>query len=210
MGVEKWEQYYQKNSIIVNLIEKINKLYFTKIFEKGLCPSDSSLILEPGCGSGLTSARLAKKGHKVVVLDISENALKTARQNFVNLKLPFLGVKADICHMPFKNNIFDMVWNQGVIEHFNNPEVVVREMFRLIKQDGKLILYVPAFLSFLHITYFCLNALKLDKLWPFDRQIFFKNSYLKKVMDLAGCSNINIKRMFFSSFNLSLKGVCRK
>lgn len=210
MRVEKWEQYYQKGGVIVNLIERINQFYFTKIFEKGLCPSDSSLILEPGCGSGLTSARLVEKGHKVFVLDISENALKTARQNFVKFNAPFFGVRADICHMPFKDSLFDMVWNQGVIEHFNNPEVVVREMFRLVKQNGKLVLYVPAFLSFLHIIYFCLNALKLDKLWPFDKQIFFKKSSLRHSMKLAGCNNILIKRMVFSTFNLSLKGVCKK
>jgi SAM-dependent methyltransferase len=47
--------------------------------------------------------------------------------------------------MPFKDNTFDLVYNSGVIEHFQEPDNVeaIREMGRVTKANGKVIVIVP-------------------------------------------------------------------
>jgi ubiquinone/menaquinone biosynthesis C-methylase UbiE len=42
-------------------------------------------------------------------------------------------VVADAEHLPFKNNAFDYVYSNHVIEHVSNPEVMLREMVRVTK-----------------------------------------------------------------------------
>ena len=43
---------------------------------------------------------------------------------------------ADAHYLPFKNETFDGVWIQAVLEHVVSPETVVKEIFRVLKNDG--------------------------------------------------------------------------
>jgi len=82
------------------------------------------------------SSRLAKQGYEVTVLDITENALKTARSNFIKNKTNGEFVKADIFKMPFESETFDIVWNQGVIEHFDDIKGPI--LTKLIEETNEL------------------------------------------------------------------------
>ncbi len=59
-----------------------------------------------------------------------------------NCKNPVLG---SIFKIPFKDNIFDLVYNSGVIEHFKDPDNVaaIAEMARVTKPSGRIIIIVP-------------------------------------------------------------------
>ena len=196
---EPWDKYYKKDKTSVNIIEKINKSYFSVVFEhyfEQYAPKiKNTKILEAACGSGLMSSRLSKKGANTYLLDFSTYALKDANKNFKNKNQVFLGTKADIMNMPFKDNSFDIVWNQGVIEHFDNPDKIVKEMLRVTKKEGIVIIFVPAYLSPLHIIYNILLATKTINLWPFDLQTFFKTKELKKIAKNMGYSKFIAKRL---------------
>jgi|ETNmetMinimDraft_11_1059920.scaffolds.fasta_scaffold38945_2 2-polyprenyl-3-methyl-5-hydroxy-6-metoxy-1,4-benzoquinol methylase len=211
-AAEKWNSYYSKKSLVSRVIEWIIELYFSRAFEKDFKRITKNLkgkIIEPGCGSGLMSSRLAKQGYEVTVLDITENALKTARSNFIKNKTNGEFVKADIFKMPFESETFDIVWNQGVIEHFDDIKGVVKEMNRLVKKDGYLVIFVPAYNSPLHLIYRILTILNLKKLWPFDDQIFFKKKQLFNVMKASGVDPVRVRRvkgsLFFSLVSYSRK-----
>lgn len=213
--LEKWESYYEKKSPVVKAIEWVNEGYFSKYFERVFKkalgkPVKNLHILEPGCGSGIMSARLAQQGAKVYLLDISPNALKTAQFNFKRKNtVPAESIQGDLLAMPLADKCMDVVWNQGVIEHFTDRKVVVKEMFRVIKPGGKIIILVPGFLSPLHIVYLMLSALRLKKLWPFDDQDFIKQKELRENLEAVGANNIKTRRLI-GSFGLSIIGYGEK
>ena len=194
-----WDNYYQKDKPVVNLIEKINEVYFSRVFEhyfKKYTPQLFNLkILEAACGSGLMSSRLATQGAETQLLDLSANALKVATENYRKTGQEFRGRQADILKMPYNDNTFDVVWNQGVLEHFNNPEMVVEEMLRVTKKGGVVILFVPAYLSPLHIVYKLLETAKLLNLWVFDKQVFFRTKKLRNIAKRVNCSEYTAKRL---------------
>lgn len=213
--LEKWDSYYEKKSPIVKAIELVNEQYFSKYFERVFKkalgkPVKKLSILEPGCGSGIMSARLAQQGAKVHLLDISCNALKTVNWNFRRKKAePAGAINGDITAMPIADNSMDVVWNQGVIEHFTDRKIIVKEMFRLVKPGGKIIIFVPGYMSALHMVYMTLSALGLKKLWPFDDQDFLKKKELYEDLKAAGAKKIKVKRLL-GSFGLSLLGYGEK
>jgi SAM-dependent methyltransferase len=92
--------------------------------------------LEIGCGSAKLSALLAKDGLEVFGVDLSPQALRVARNNF-----QYLGVRghvaiADAFALPFEAEQFDLVFSTGLLEHFRDPERIIREMLRTLRPGG--------------------------------------------------------------------------
>ncbi len=57
---------------------------------------------------------------------------------------------ADAHYLPFKNETFDGVWIQAVLEHVVSPETVVNEIFRVLKNDGLVYSEIP-FMQQIHM-----------------------------------------------------------
>ena len=212
----KWDIYYakyKKKAFVISLVEWVNKNYFIPVFMDELYKlvrkKEGLTILEPGCGSGLMSSYLAKK-NIVTVLDISEIALCVAKDNFNNKNARGEFVLGDLHNMSFRDDSFDVVWNQGVLEHFKDPTAAIKEMIRVTKRGGYIIIFIPAFLSPLHFIYFFLALCGLKNLWPFEEQEFFPAKTFKRFMRQAGCRNTEIKRLWFKSIGFSQVGYCQK
>jgi SAM-dependent methyltransferase len=97
--------------------------------------------LEVGCGSARLSAFLARQGHSAVCLDYSLNAIAAARRNFSRLGLtagPVAGrfLLGDAFRLPFRSGSFDAVLSTGLLEHFEDPSGIVREMVRVLAPGG--------------------------------------------------------------------------
>lgn len=101
-----------------------------------------NLILDLGSGSGVIS-KLASQENKVISCDISLNCIKNC------LKLnPFSGgVVGDALELPFKNESIDVVLCIELIEHLIDPNQCIKEVHRILKRDGILIISTPNFLS---------------------------------------------------------------
>ncbi len=56
----------------------------------------------------------------------------------------------DAHHLPFKNQTFDGVWIQAVLEHVVSPEMVVKEIFRVLKNNGHVYSEIP-FMQQIHM-----------------------------------------------------------
>ena len=56
----------------------------------------------------------------------------------------------DAHYLPFKEKTFDAVWIQAVLEHVVSPESVVKEIFRVIKNDGIVYSEIP-FMQQIHM-----------------------------------------------------------
>ena len=97
-------------------------------------------ILESGCGTGRWMAFFEKLGHQAFGVDDSAGPLRVARAHDARLRL----VRGDIVGSPFRDASFDAVFSSYVAEHFEDgPQALLREIHRLLKPDGLLILIVP-------------------------------------------------------------------
>lgn len=102
-------------------------------------------ILEIGAGTGRDSFPLAEHGASVVQLDYAHHSLTILKTQADERKLPTLIVGGDTFHLPFREGTFDVVFHQGLLEHFRKPfaEQLLRENIRVLKQGGFLLVDVP-------------------------------------------------------------------
>jgi ubiquinone/menaquinone biosynthesis C-methylase UbiE len=95
------------------------------------------LSLEIGCGIGYDSRYMAKKGAKVISLDLSFNNAYLALKGMHLLGLLGRSICADAERLPFKDNIFDVVYSFGVLHHTPDTQSAINEIHRVLKPDGK-------------------------------------------------------------------------
>lgn len=50
---------------------------------------------------------------------------------------------SDISHLPFRNNVFDIVTANMVVEHVENPAVLLAEVNRVLRPGGVFIIRTP-------------------------------------------------------------------
>lgn len=206
-----WDNFY-RNRGSHKLIRKINELYFASVFQKtllGILKKDRGSLLEAGCGEAIMSARLAKLGYAVTLLDISKSALEQAKLNFKLHHSKGAFVRGSIFKMRFPSNSFDATWNQGVIEHFDKAENAIKEMYRVTKKNGYVIILVPAMFSPLYFYDGLLKFLGLERYWPFEKQIFYSKSLLHQQILHATGIRPTVRRILFS-FGFSMVGYVKK
>ena len=125
----------------------------------------------------MASAKFAKDGYDVTCMDLSENALHKTKSLFKHMNLKAKFTLGDLFHTPIKDNEFDVVFNQGVMEHFRLDDLDasngVKEMLRVLKNDGTLVILVPAYFSPLFFIYKFFKVFNLlEKYWPYTDQDF--------------------------------------
>ena len=219
MTETKWDILYdtEKRTLFSKIEEFAINTYFSSAFTKAILTAakiKTGKIFEPGSGGGMACAQLAKKGFEITSMDLSENALRKGKSLFKSLSLDGKFTMGDLFHMPIKNEQFDVVFNQGVMEHFRlakmDASAGVKEMMRVVKKDGTLIILVPAYFSPLYFIYKLFKSLNLiEKYWPYTDQDFLHKHELYEMMEKAGCKNIKVRRLW-SSFFFSMIGYCKK
>jgi len=102
-------------------------------------------ILEIGAGTGRDSFPLAAVGARIVQLDYSVHSLKILRDLAQGLALPVDIVGGDTFRLPFKDGSFDIVFHQGLLEHFREPAAgnLLKENVRVLRPGGLLLIDVP-------------------------------------------------------------------
>jgi ubiquinone/menaquinone biosynthesis C-methylase UbiE len=60
-----------------------------------------------------------------------------------NHKTIKLCIHGDISHLPFLDEAFDLVTSNMVLEHLQNPEIQLQEIFRILKPEGLFIFHTP-------------------------------------------------------------------
>jgi SAM-dependent methyltransferase len=107
-------------------------------------PDPSGRLLEAGCGPAANGLNLAQRGAEVTGVDLSPNAVASAQQEFGRRGVPGRFVRGDVRALPFADSEFDFVYAGGVVEHFHELDEALRELLRVLRPDGRLLITVPA------------------------------------------------------------------
>lgn len=149
---ENWDKVAENYSLeIASDEEEIASELSVLISSLGL--SSGSSLLEIGSGSGHLSGLLAKQGYKVSLLDFSSIALEKAKLFFDKHNLQGNFIQADLTNLSSSDIEYDLVWNSGVMEHFNSE--ALEKAFKSIKNISSrfFIFLVPNPLSLPYLMY---------------------------------------------------------
>ncbi len=89
---------------------------------------EGALVLEPGCGCGKFGLAYALRGCEVILLDIDHEVVNYARRirgalnSLLGFPLPVQIKVGNIHRMHFAGNSFDVVFNEGVPQHWPDEE----------------------------------------------------------------------------------------
>jgi SAM-dependent methyltransferase len=103
-------------------------------------PGDTE-ILDAGCGSGRNMVELARLG-TVTGLELADASVAKARSRGVGRV-----VQGTLEAMPFDDDSFDLAVSFDVIEHLDNDRAALRELRRVVRPGGRLVVTVPAYQS---------------------------------------------------------------
>lgn len=121
-----------------------NEVFFNNAFNRIIkfCSiRKSDKILDAGCGSANHAIRLAKKGYNITAIDFSESVLKIARENLHNLNLldKVTLKQEDLTALSFADSSFDIAYCWGVLMHIPDIENAIKELCRVVKPEGYII-----------------------------------------------------------------------
>ena len=118
------EEYYQEHV-------RIHQEFLDEVWS-----SNPKRILEAGCGSGIMSVYFSKLGSECLAIDRDPQVLERAQKNTNDLGGNIRVVEGDIFRLSFEDKSFDVVFSQGVLEHFDDELIrsAVKEQLRVSKR----------------------------------------------------------------------------
>lgn len=110
-------------------------------------------ILDVGCGNGWVLSKFFREGAKCFGLDLTQKAIEISQKRFLLMhgKASFMIANAE--ELPFKDSCFDVVTAMGVLHHTPHIEKAIREIHRILRPGGKIILMLYHKNSVLHRFY---------------------------------------------------------
>ena len=139
--------------------DRVNELYKGELFDKKnqevcrqrinwICSqAEGERVLDYGCSQGIASIILGREGFRVTGIDIDSTVIDYAlseleqETDYVKQCVDFQLVSAG--HLDFDDDTFDSVLFGEVIEHLARPEVTLRELRRVLKPGGRVIITTP-------------------------------------------------------------------
>lgn len=156
--------------------------------------------LEVGCGKGNELVQLAQKGASCFGLDFSESAMAWMQTRLAKEGMRMPLVRGDARNLPFNIESFDLVFSQGVLEHFASPGEVLQEQRRVMRNGAIIVVEVPNKWNLYTIYKKILMAMKR---WPPGWETQYSPRELKEllrqngfeVLDCAGWDFFTLKVM---------------
>lgn len=106
----------------------------------------SCKIIDIGCGNGyfINEVKRLKASHDIehsfYGIDISAQAIEKAKRLYPGIDF----WPMDAVHLEYEDNFFDVIFSYGVIEHIYDVSVAIKEIGRVLKQNGLFFILLPS------------------------------------------------------------------
>lgn len=157
----------------------IRRIEWRKMFE-WLYPEEGEKILDVACGGGELSLKIAERGCEVYGIDVSENAISSAKRLSERAKITCEFEVGDAEHLPYPDEYFEKIICSSSLEHFRDDLKALKEMSRVLKPNGKLVLTTDSF------TYPINNELKEKHRKVASVVNYYTHEKLKERFDISG------------------------
>ena len=115
---------------------------------------NNEIILDYGCGPGndIVNFITYSNAKKIIGIDVSEKALNFAKRQIslydTNIPIEFIKITNNTTIIPLESNSVDYIICSGVLHHINNPLLILKEFFRILKVG-----------SYIHIMVYNYNSI---------------------------------------------------
>ena len=137
-----WRSIYSRDDVYAVIYQDRQAAVLSQV-ERLALPTGAR-VLDIGCGAGLTSVSLAKRGFVVDAMDVAprmlEQTKELARDSSVEEKVRTS--TGDVRHLPFPDRTFHLVVALGVLPWLHSLDGPVGEMARVLRAGGYLIITV--------------------------------------------------------------------
>jgi len=220
MGKETCKKnFYEKEEMVKTLVDADRSKKSFKILKDVIFNSsvEELKILDLGCGNGEFMKIIADLDRKVKVWGIDTSNLAINQVE----KKGFRGFVVDINRrkLPFPEDFFDIIYSGDVIEHLVDPDLMIKEVKRTLKEDGFLILTTPNLASWYNRLLLLFgfqpifSEVSTEKVFgrPGSEIVGHLRLYtlksLKDFLSHHGLKIINIEGAYFHGFNSILKAI---
>jgi len=135
-----WTDLYERKDLYARIYQDRRTTAIAFIDDLNLPPASAALDI--GCGPGLTTVALARKGYSVQAIDFLHEMAAATRHLSIDT-----GVQSqvgssvgDACRLPFCNSAFDVIVIVGVTEWLDSPDELLSEVARVLKPNGYLVI----------------------------------------------------------------------
>jgi len=146
-GVDlKSVQFYNSSETYLEILELRNESDYSAILDAIQSYAVNGSLLDYGCGVGLLSMLLAKRGFIVTGVDISEQFIRSAKRKFSEFSSITFEVIGEL-PLRYADGGFDVIATSAVLEHCTGVDAILLEFKRLLRTNGLLVIETPNMLS---------------------------------------------------------------
>jgi 2-polyprenyl-3-methyl-5-hydroxy-6-metoxy-1,4-benzoquinol methylase len=162
-------------------------------------------ILGAGCGTGRIEAWLAQEGAQITCLDHFMEALKVSRIHLQRSQATGHLAVGDLIKMPFSDKTFDCIYSGGVLEHFDDVSLPLKEYLRVTKAGGVIVVSVPNLVG-VNAKYGA-KPLANPVMRRFSKgeppEKYFSGRAFRRAIEDAGFHCLDVSPTFFNAFDHS-------
>lgn len=195
--------YYQAG-VRKNLFQRFWHLEKIKLATSLIKKIKFNNCLDVGCASGYMLSELAKEfpNKKYFGVDIYNKAITFAKKTYPGIYFRV----ADMEKLPYKNDFFDLIINYETIEHVENPTAALKELRRVLKDNGTVILAMDSGSFLFRLVWFIWENSK-GKVWKGAHLHPFTHDELEKQITESG---LKVKEKIFSHLGMEVTFVLSK
>lgn len=178
------EKYFNK---VANRWDEMRESFFSdrvrKVAVAKAGVQAGKLAADIGAGTGFVTEELVRSGLKVIAVDQSEAMLDEMKKKFEKSDVVQYR-RGDFDKLPFTDESVDYVFANMYLHHVDIPQVAIKEMARIMKPGGKLV-----------ITDMDEHDFEFLRKEQHDRWLGFKRQDVENWFEEAGLKNVQVECM---------------
>jgi 2-polyprenyl-3-methyl-5-hydroxy-6-metoxy-1,4-benzoquinol methylase len=160
------------------------------------------VVLDAACGEGYGTNLLASKAFFVIGVDSDKTCIEHASQSYRKDNLKF--IQSNVVQLSIESNSIDVVISFETIEHIYEHEFFLKEIKRVLRNDGILIISTPEKQNYTDKTGF-INPFHKKELYAKDFSFLLKKFFLHtKLLGQTNVYGSSIHKLNEPSVNLHL------